>query len=60
MIPTVPDAATEAGSGWQGDNDYGDNYLQAEAIIPKLVQHYNEERPPATLGYLTPVTCCTR
>ncbi len=26
------------------DNNYGDNYLQAEAIIAKLMQHYNEER----------------
>ena len=38
------------------DNDYGDNYLQAEAIIGKLMQHYNEERLHATLGYMTPAT----
>ncbi len=38
------------------DNDYGSNYLQAEAIIDKLMQHYNEERLHATLGYMTPAT----
>src|ERR1017187_5212887 len=38
------------------DNDYGKNYLQAEAIIARLMQHYNEERLHATLGYMTPVT----
>jgi len=38
------------------DNDYGANYLQAEAIIAKLMQHYNEERLYATLGYMTPDT----
>ena len=37
-------------------NDYGDNYLQAEAIIAKLVQPYNDERLHATLGYMTPAT----
>jgi Integrase core domain len=26
------------------DNDYGNNYLQAEAIIGKLTHHYNEEQ----------------
>jgi len=40
----------------ESDNDYGDNYLQAEAIIAKLVQHYNDERLHATLGYMTPAT----
>ena len=40
----------------ESDNDYGDNYLQAEAIIAKLVQHYNEERLRANLGYMTPAT----
>jgi putative transposase len=38
------------------DNDYGGNYLRAEAIITKLMQHYNEERLHATLGYMTPAT----
>jgi putative transposase len=38
------------------DDDYGSNYLQAEAIIAKLMHHYNEERLHATLGYMTPAT----
>ncbi len=38
----------------ESDNDYGDNYLQAEAIIANLVHHYNDERLHATLGYMTP------
>jgi putative transposase len=40
----------------ESDNDYGNNYLQAEVIIGKLMQHYNEERLHATLGYMTPAT----
>jgi putative transposase len=40
----------------ESDNDYGKNYLQAEAIIAKLMHHYNEERLHATLGYMTPAT----
>jgi transposase InsO family protein len=40
----------------ESDNDYGSNYLQAEAIIAKLVHHYNDERLHATLGYMTPAT----
>jgi transposase InsO family protein len=40
----------------ESDNDYGNNYLQAEAIIAKLMRHYNEERLHATLGYMTPAT----
>ena len=38
----------------ESDNDYGNNYLQAEAIIGNLMQHYNEERLHATLGYMAP------
>ncbi len=38
------------------DNDYGNNYLQAEAIVAKLMHHYNEERLHAALGYMTPAT----
>jgi hypothetical protein len=40
----------------ESDNDYGDSYLQAEAIIDKLMHHYNQERLHATLGYMTPAT----
>lgn len=36
------------------DNAYGNNYLQAEAIIAKLMHHYNEERLHAALGYMAP------
>jgi transposase InsO family protein len=38
------------------DDDYGKNYLQAEAIIDRLMLHYNQERLHATLGYMTPAT----
>ncbi len=38
------------------DNNCGNNHLQAEAIIAKLMQLYNEERLHATLGYMTPAT----
>ena len=37
-------------------DDYGNNYLQAEMIIGKLMNHYNDERLHATLGYMTPAT----
>lgn len=37
-------------------DDYGNNYFQAEAIIGKLMKHYNEERLHAALGYMTPAT----
>jgi transposase InsO family protein len=41
----------------ESDGDYGNNYLQAEAIIDRrLMHHYNEERLHATLGYMTPAT----
>ena len=40
----------------ESDDDYGSNYLQAEAIISQLMHHYNEERLHATLGYMTPAT----
>jgi putative transposase len=40
----------------ESDNDYGNNYLQAEAIIGKLMHHYNAERLHAALGYMTPAT----
>ena len=40
----------------ESNNDYGNNYLQAEAIIAKLMHYYNEERLHATLGYMTPAT----
>jgi putative transposase len=32
------------------DDDYGNNYLQAEATIGKLMHHYNEERLPRRAG----------
>ena len=38
------------------NDDYGTNYFQAEAVIAKLMRHYNEERLHATLGYMTPAT----
>jgi len=40
----------------ESDNDYGRNFLQAGAVIGKLVQRYNEERLHATSGYMTPAT----
>jgi transposase InsO family protein len=38
------------------DDNYGSNYFRAEAIVAQLMQHYNEERLHATLGYMTPAT----
>ena len=38
------------------DNDFGGNYLQAQAIIAKLMTHYNDERLHAALDYMTPDT----
>jgi transposase InsO family protein len=40
----------------ESDDAYGNNYLQAESIIAKLMRHYNDERLHATLGYMTPAT----
>ena len=40
----------------ESNNDYGDNSVQPEVIIAQLMQHYNEERLHATLGYMTPAT----
>jgi transposase InsO family protein len=40
----------------ESDDVYGDNYLHAEAIIGKLMRHYNDERLHATLGYMTSAT----
>lgn len=34
------------------DDNYGDNYLQAEATIGSLMHHYNEERLHAVLGFV--------
>jgi putative transposase len=40
----------------ESDDDYGNNYHQAEAIIAKLMHQYNQERYHAALGYMTPAT----
>lgn len=37
-------------------DNYGNNYLEAQATIASLVRHYNQERLHATLGYMTPAT----
>ena len=38
------------------DDVYGDNYLQAEAIIARMMGYYNEEHLHTALGYMTPAT----
>lgn len=40
----------------ESNSDYGNNDLQAEAIIAKFMQYYNEEKLHAALGYITPAT----
>lgn len=40
----------------ESDEDYGENYLKAEATIAGLMHHYNEERLHAALGYMAPAT----
>jgi putative transposase len=40
----------------ESDDDYGANYLKAEATINELMRHYNEERLHSALGYMTPAT----
>ena len=39
----------------ESDDAYGTNYLRTEAIIARLLRHYNEEQVHATLGYMAPV-----
>ena len=40
----------------ESDDNYGENYLKAEAIIAGLMRHYNQERLHAALGYMAPAT----
>jgi transposase InsO family protein len=40
----------------ESDSDYGNDHLQAEAVIAKLMHHYDEERLHATLDYMAPAT----
>ena len=40
----------------ESDDNYGENYLKAEAIIAGLMHHYNEQRLHAALGYMSPAT----
>ena len=37
-------------------DEYGKNYLQVEAIIAKLIRHYNDQRLHVTLGCMAPAT----
>lgn len=37
-------------------DEYGDDYLEAQATIASLIHQYNEERLHAALGYMTPAT----
>ena len=36
------------------DDRYGDNYLQAERVIARLIEEFNQVRLLAALGYLEP------
>jgi putative transposase len=36
-------------------DDYGNNYLEAQATIAGLMRHYNDDRLHAALGYMPPV-----
>jgi transposase InsO family protein len=40
----------------ESDDNYGANYLKAEAAINEPMRHYNEERLHAALGYMAPAT----
>jgi hypothetical protein len=40
--------------GLFSDDDYGQNYLQAEAIIVRLIHHDNEEHLYTAIEHMTP------